>query len=134
MLLSTLVLYMSAVHPPLTWPPFSVHLARRVLQLEKINLSLREQLKREEEKASQLKEEMACCQELLESSQQPHGYLMSRVKEQKAQLQASREKVSKLEAELASVKREKSILIETKNQLAADLERLLNHREVCKLQ
>ncbi len=116
-------------HTPLL-PLCSVHLARRVLQLEKVNASLRSQVKAEEVKTSELKGELATSRELVESSQQPSGYLMKRVMEQSSQLQQGKERIAQLEGQLASVKREKSLLVETKNQMAADLERLLNHREV----
>lgn len=108
----------------------SVHLARRVLQLEKINVSLRDQLKREEEKVSELSQELCRDKELLGNFEQPYNYLVSRVKDQKALLVQSNSKVTKLEADLETLRKERSALIETRNQMAADLERLLNHREV----
>lgn len=109
----------------------SVHLARRVLQLEKINVTMRDQLKREEERTSELALELSREKELSENSQQPYNYLVGRVKEQKALLVQSRNKTAKLEADLEALLKERSVLMETKNQMAADLERLLNHREVC---
>ena len=39
-------------------------------------------------------------------------------------------RVEQLEAELATISEEKARLIETKNLLAADLEKLLSHRQV----
>ena len=113
--------------PPL---PCSVHLARRVLQLEKVNSSLRTQLKAEEQRLCEMKGELEAGRELLRNSQQPSSYLMSRVQEQSSQLQKSKERITELEAQLSSLKKDKALLVETKNQMAADLERLLNHREV----
>ena len=108
----------------------SVHLARRVLQLERINVSLRDQLKREEVRVSELAQELSQDKELLGNFEQPYNYLVSRVKEQKALLVQSKNRVTELVAELEAMKKERSALIETKNFMAADLERLLNHREV----
>lgn len=115
-------------------PPVpSVHLARRVLQLEKINTVLRDQLKRGEDKIEALEQELEASRDLVRGSQQPHGYLLGKVKEQQTQLQSSRERVARLERNLASLATEKAALMETKNQMASDLERLLNHREVLSL-
>lgn len=80
-----------------------------------------------------LQEELESSQDLLKGSQQPHIYLVTRVKEQKTQLKELRAKVANLQKDLAALATEKSVLIETKNQMAADLERLLNHREVSHL-
>lgn len=79
---------------------------------------------------SQLREEVSHSHELLKSSQQPYGYLTSRLKEQQDKLRESRKRVRRLEEELALSREEKSRLVETKNQMAADLERLLSHKEV----
>ena len=93
-------------------------------------MSLRDQLKAEEVKTSKLNAELAHGREMLQGVQQPHGYLMSRVKEQRAELERHKARVCTLEGELEAMQREKGVLVETKNQMAADLERLLNHREV----
>lgn len=93
-------------------------------------MSLRDQLKSEEAKTARLQQELEEEQQLLRSSQQPQGYLVSRVEQQREELERHKALVCKLEGELESVRREKAVLIETKNQMAADLERLLNHREV----
>ncbi len=41
-----------------------------------------------------------------------------------------RESLAALQRELGAVREEKARLIDTKNDMAADLERLLSHREV----
>ncbi len=110
--------------------PTSVHLAKRVLQLEKMNSSLHSQIKKEQENVCQLQEELDSSKELLKGSQQPYGYLVGRVKDLMRQLKESRLGVATLEKEMAAMAREKAALVETKNQMASDLERLLNHREV----
>lgn len=108
----------------------SVQLARRVLQLEKTNSGLRDQLRWEGEKVCRLQEDLECSRELLRCSEQPGGYLLERVKEQQAQLQQSREKLNRVEQEMAALVEEKAALVDTKNKMSADLERLLSHREV----
>uniref|UniRef100_A0A672KSH8 Progesterone immunomodulatory binding factor 1 n=1 Tax=Sinocyclocheilus grahami TaxID=75366 RepID=A0A672KSH8_SINGR len=75
----------------------SVHLARRVLQLEKQNTLLRRDLERQTTHSSQISEELDAANQLLQQAQQPH---------------------------------KKITLLQVKNNMAADLERLLNHREV----
>ena len=102
-----------------------------MLLLEKINVSLRDRAKRDEEKIAQLTEELTSGRKLLEGAQQPYTYLVSRIKEQKELLDKSKQRISQLEEEVNLTRREKAALIEAKNQMAADLERLLNHREVC---
>uniref|UniRef100_A0A672KV03 Progesterone immunomodulatory binding factor 1 n=1 Tax=Sinocyclocheilus grahami TaxID=75366 RepID=A0A672KV03_SINGR len=74
----------------------SVHLARRVLQLEKQNTLLRRDLERQTTHSSQISEELDAANQLLQQAQQPH---------------------------------KKITLLQVKNNMAADLERLLNHRE-----
>lgn len=93
-------------------------------------MSLQEQLKREEMRVSELAQELSQDKELLGNFEQPYSYLVSRVKEQKALLVQSKNRVADLEAELGALRKERLALIETKNLMAADLERLLNHREV----
>ena len=66
----------------------------------------------------------------MKGSQQPHDYLVGRVKEQQVMLQESKDKVVKLEKKVTSLEAEHSLMKQTKNKMAMDLERLLNHREV----
>lgn len=108
----------------------SVQLARRVLQLEKVNSSLRSQLQAEEKQLCEVKKELDAKRQLLEGSQQPSAYLMSRVQDQERQLHKSKERTAQLEAEIAALKKERAVLLKTNNQMSADLECLLNHREV----
>ena len=58
----------------------SVHLARRVLALERANVSQRRQMEALESRSTTLAEELADANKLLEDSQQPYGYILQTVK------------------------------------------------------
>ncbi|XP_030636603.1 progesterone-induced-blocking factor 1 [Chanos chanos] len=107
----------------------SVHLARRVLQLEKQNTQLRRDLEKHTTRARQVSEELEVANQLLQQSQQPHSYLIERVRQRDAQIHSLKERVAQLEDEVSSLRKEKTNLLHVKNNMAADLERLLNHIE-----
>ncbi|KAM4590820.1 progesterone-induced-blocking factor 1 [Odontesthes bonariensis] len=107
----------------------SVHLARRVLQLERQNTSLRRELERHQSQTGQISEELSAANQLLQQTQQPYSYLIETVRQRDAQISMLRERVSSLEDDVSSLRKERSALQQVKNDMAADLERLLNHRE-----
>ncbi|KAM6916115.1 progesterone-induced-blocking factor 1 [Xenentodon cancila] len=107
----------------------SVHLARRVLQLERQNTSLRRELERHQSQTGQISEELSAANQLLQQTQQPYSYLVETVRQRDAQISMLKERVSSLENEASSLRKERSALQQVKNDMAADLERLLNHRE-----
>ncbi|KAI4889464.1 hypothetical protein NFI96_011637, partial [Prochilodus magdalenae] len=107
----------------------SVHLARRVLQLEKQNTLLRRDLERRSAHAEQITEELQTANQLLQQSQQPQSYLIETVRQRDTHIQSLKEHLSQLEEEVSMLKKEKSALLQVKNNMAADLERLLSHRE-----
>uniref|UniRef100_A0A671N3R7 Progesterone-induced-blocking factor 1-like n=1 Tax=Sinocyclocheilus anshuiensis TaxID=1608454 RepID=A0A671N3R7_9TELE len=108
----------------------SVHLARRVLQLEKQNTLLRRDLERQMAHSSQISEELEAANQLLQQAQQPHSYLIETVRQRDTQIQTLKERLTRLEEEVSALRKEKITLLQVKNNMAADLERLLNHREV----
>uniref|UniRef100_A0A3Q2Q1E8 Progesterone immunomodulatory binding factor 1 n=1 Tax=Fundulus heteroclitus TaxID=8078 RepID=A0A3Q2Q1E8_FUNHE len=108
----------------------SVHLARRVLQLERQNTSLRRELDRQQSQTGQLSQELSAANQLLQQTQQPYSLLIETVRERDAQLGALKGHVSSLEEEVSSLRKERNALQQVKNDMAADLERLLNNREV----
>uniref|UniRef100_A0A8C1G8U2 Progesterone immunomodulatory binding factor 1 n=1 Tax=Cyprinus carpio TaxID=7962 RepID=A0A8C1G8U2_CYPCA len=108
----------------------SVHLARRVLQLEKQNTLLRRDLERQTAHSSQISEELEAANQLLQQAQQPHSYLIETVRQRDTQIQTLKERLTRLEEEVSALQKEKITLLQVKNNMAADLERLLNHREV----
>ncbi|XP_072513754.1 progesterone-induced-blocking factor 1 [Salminus brasiliensis] len=107
----------------------SVHLARRVLQLEKQNTMLRRDLERRSARVEQVTEELQTTNQLLQQSQQPYSYLIETVRQRDTRIQSLKERLSQLEEEVSALKKEKTALLQTKNNMAADLERLLSHRE-----
>ncbi|XP_061600667.1 progesterone-induced-blocking factor 1 [Cololabis saira] len=107
----------------------SVHLARRVLQLERQNTSLRRELERHQSQTGHISEELSVANQLLQQTQQPYSYLVETVRQRDAQISVLQERVSSLENEASSLRKERSALQQVKNDMAADLERLLNHRE-----
>ncbi|XP_026060286.1 progesterone-induced-blocking factor 1 isoform X2 [Carassius auratus] len=107
----------------------SVHLARRVLQLEKQNTLLRRDLERQTAHSSQISEELEAANQLLQQAQQPHSYLIETVRQRDTQIQTLKERLTQLEEEVSALRKEKITLLQVKNNMAADLERLLNHRE-----
>ncbi|XP_062383325.1 progesterone-induced-blocking factor 1 [Sardina pilchardus] len=107
----------------------SVHLARRVLQMEKQNTHLRRDLEKQSAHTSKVTKELEAANQLLEQAQQPYSYLIETVKQRDGQIQQLKERISTLEEESSALKKEKTNLLQVKNNMAADLERLLNHRE-----
>lgn len=107
----------------------SVHLARRVLQLEKINTSLRQEQEREKKKIMMLAEEVKNSNSLLDQAQQPYNYLIDSMRSRDSQITKQREYISSLEETNLRLEKEKNEIAKAKNQMALDLERLLNQRE-----
>ncbi|MBN3308178.1 PIBF1 factor, partial [Amia calva] len=108
----------------------SVHLARRLLQLEKQNTLLRRDLERKSTHVEQVSKELDRANYLINQAQQPYSYLIETVRQRDTQILSLKECVSQLEEDVRTLKKEKTALQHVKNNMAADLERLLNHREV----
>ncbi|XP_069495990.1 progesterone-induced-blocking factor 1 [Ambystoma mexicanum] len=107
----------------------SVHLARRLLQLEKQNSLLVKDLQQQKGQAAQISQELESANSLLNEAQQPYRYLIESVRQRDAQIQSLNKRISQLEKQVGDLTEERTALIRMKNQLSADLERLLNHRE-----
>ncbi|XP_006784053.1 progesterone-induced-blocking factor 1 [Neolamprologus brichardi] len=107
----------------------SVHLARRVLQLERQNTSLRRDLESHKSQTGQISEELLAANQLLQQTQQPYSYLIETVRQKDAQISILKERVTSLEGDVSSLRKERTALEQVKNNMAADLERLLNHQE-----
>ncbi|KAJ0004678.1 hypothetical protein NQD34_010892 [Periophthalmus magnuspinnatus] len=110
----------------------SVHLARRVLQLERQNTALRRELDAKGAQAGQVSQELLAANQLLQQTQQPYSYLIETVKQREAQISTLKERMALLEDDVKyeHCRKKTSTLQQVKNNMAADLERLLNHREV----
>uniref|UniRef100_H3DI21 Progesterone immunomodulatory binding factor 1 n=1 Tax=Tetraodon nigroviridis TaxID=99883 RepID=H3DI21_TETNG len=107
----------------------SVHLARRLLQLERQNTSLRRELEEHRAQSEQATAALSAARQLLQQTQQPHSYLLESVRQRDAQIRALTETVASLEERLSSLRTERNALQQVKNNMAADLERLLSSRE-----
>ncbi|KAM9388327.1 progesterone-induced-blocking factor 1 [Phaethornis superciliosus] len=107
----------------------SVHLARRLLQLEKQNSLLVKDLEHQKEQVTQISQELDRANSLLSQSQQPYKYLIETVQQRDSQISLQKEHITQLEKDVSLLNKEKTALLRVKNQMAADLEKLLNHRE-----
>ncbi|KAF6376620.1 progesterone immunomodulatory binding factor 1 [Rhinolophus ferrumequinum] len=107
----------------------SVHLARRVLQLEKQNSLVLKDLEHQKEQVTQLSQELDRANSLLNQTQQPYRYLIESVRQRDSKIDSLKEWITQLEKDVSNLNKEKSALLQMKNQMALDLEQLLNHRE-----
>ncbi|VDI63543.1 Hypothetical predicted protein, partial [Mytilus galloprovincialis] len=107
----------------------SVHLARRVLQLEKINSNQKKEIDVEKLKLKQLAEELKNSNSILDQAQQPYNYLIESIRQRDNQIMKQKDYTATLENDVKYFTKEKEDLIRTKNQMSLDLERLLNQRE-----
>ncbi|KFU94052.1 Progesterone-induced-blocking factor 1, partial [Chaetura pelagica] len=107
----------------------SVHLARRLLQLEKQNSLLVKDLEHQKEQVTQISQELERANSLLNQAQQPYKYLIETVQQRDSQISLQKEHIAQLEKDVSLLNKEKTALLRVKNQMAADLEKLLNHRE-----
>ncbi|XP_030333386.1 progesterone-induced-blocking factor 1 isoform X2 [Strigops habroptila] len=107
----------------------SVHLARRLLQLEKQNSLLVKDLEHQKEQVTQISQELGRANSLLNQVQQPYKYLIETVQQRDSQISLQKEHITQLEKDVSLLNKEKTALLRVKNQMATDLERLLNHRE-----
>ncbi|NWZ26948.1 PIBF1 factor, partial [Asarcornis scutulata] len=107
----------------------SVHLARRLLQLEKQNSLLVKDLEHQKEQVTQISQELDRANSLLSQVQQPYKYLIETVQQRDSQISLQKERIAQLEKDVSLLNKEKTALLRVKNQMAADLEKLLSHRE-----
>nr|XP_027328774.1 progesterone-induced-blocking factor 1 isoform X3 [Anas platyrhynchos] len=107
----------------------SVHLARRLLQLEKQNSLLVKDLEHQKEQVTQISQELDRANSLLSQVQQPYKYLIETVQQRDSQISLQKEHIAQLEKDVSLLNKEKTALLRVKNQMAADLEKLLTHRE-----
>ncbi|XP_039241109.1 progesterone-induced-blocking factor 1 isoform X1 [Pipra filicauda] len=108
---------------------YSVHLARRLLQLEKQNSLLVKDLEHQKEQVTQISQELDRANSLLNQAQQPYKYLIETVQQRDSQISLQKEHITQLEKDVSLLNKEKTALLRVKNQMAGDLERLLNDRE-----
>ncbi|XP_042110872.1 progesterone-induced-blocking factor 1 isoform X2 [Ovis aries] len=107
----------------------SVHLARRVLQLEKQNSLVLKDLDHQKNQVTQLSQELDRANSLLNQTQQPYRYLIESVRQRDSKIDSLKNCITELEKDVSNLNKEKSALQQMKDQMALDLEQLLNHRE-----
>uniref|UniRef100_A0A8D2ALM6 Progesterone immunomodulatory binding factor 1 n=1 Tax=Sciurus vulgaris TaxID=55149 RepID=A0A8D2ALM6_SCIVU len=107
----------------------SVHLARRVLQLEKQNSLILKDLGHQKDQVTKLSQELDRANSLLNQTQQPYRYLIESVRQRDSKIDSLMKCIAQLEKDVSNLNKEKSALLQMKNQMALDLEQLLNHRE-----
>ena len=107
----------------------SVHLARRVLQLERANTSLKHNLDQELKKNEQLSNEVKNSNSLLKEAQQPYNYLIESIQNRDGQNKSLKDTITTLEDDIKRLKAENKSLGQNNSQMTTDLERLLNQRE-----
>ncbi|CAB4001470.1 progesterone-induced-blocking factor 1-like [Paramuricea clavata] len=108
----------------------SIHLARRVLKLERMNTTLQGQLEDEKRKRDELLQELSNTTNILNEAQQPYNYLIESIRVRDSQIKSLQENNTLLEEDIRKLQQEQDKLAESKNKITADLERLLNQREV----
>ncbi|XP_053563903.1 progesterone-induced-blocking factor 1 [Bombina bombina] len=107
----------------------SVHLARRLLQLERQNTSLMNDLEHQKSNSTKISLELEKANSLLNQVQQPYQYLIESIRQRDSQIDSLKDQNSQLEQDVSHLNKERTSLLRAKNQMAADLEKLLTHRE-----
>ena len=82
----------------------SVHLARRVLQLEKQNTHLRRYLEKQSTQTGKVSKELEAANQLIQQAQQPYSYLIETVKQRDCQIEKLKERITSLEEEVSVLK------------------------------
>ncbi|XP_077711535.1 progesterone-induced-blocking factor 1 isoform X6 [Canis aureus] len=78
----------------------SVHLARRVLQLEKQNSLVLKDLEHQKEQVTQLSQELDRANSLLNQTQQPYRYLIESVRQRDSKIDSLKECITQLEKDV----------------------------------
>ncbi|XP_039385602.1 progesterone-induced-blocking factor 1 isoform X3 [Mauremys reevesii] len=78
----------------------SVHLARRLLQLEKQNSLLVKDLEHQKEQVTQISQELHRANSLLSQVQQPYKYLIESVQQRDSQIRLQKEHITQLEKDV----------------------------------
>ncbi|CAG2208140.1 CEP90 [Mytilus edulis] len=88
----------------------SVHLARRVLQLEKINSNQKKEIDVEKLKLKQLAEELKNSNSILDQAQQPYNYLIESIRQRDNQIMKQKDYTATLENDVKKFTKEKEDL------------------------
>uniref|UniRef100_H2YHU6 Progesterone immunomodulatory binding factor 1 n=1 Tax=Ciona savignyi TaxID=51511 RepID=H2YHU6_CIOSA len=107
----------------------SVQLARRVLNLEKINTSLQADIQRREEQTKQMATQLSNSNRLLEESKQPYSFLIESMRKRDYEIEERIATIAKLEAEVAKLDGINKQLRKKNHVMSSDLDRLLGHQQ-----
>ncbi len=66
----------------------------------------------------------------MEQSKQPYLYLIETIRDKDSQVNNLKDELATMRREVDGLKTERQRLVSVKNQMALDLEKLLNHNEV----
>ncbi len=66
----------------------------------------------------------------MEQSKQPYLYLIETIRDKDSQVNNLKDELATMRREVDDLKTERQRLVSVKNQMALDLEKLLNHNEV----
>jgi len=107
----------------------SVELARRVLQLEKINSSHVCDNEKLKEEIRTLRSKLDANEKLLEESKQPMSYMIESMRKRDEEIEMEQMKSSKLQLEVEDLKKSNEKLVSIKKEMSMDVDRLLSHRQ-----
>ena len=107
----------------------SVQLARRILNLEKINSSHCKEKEELKEEVTRMRKKLETKEKLLFEANQPMSYMLEGMKRRDANIEKLQMEAEKMREKMSKLKKENGHLIESKTQLSFDLDKLLSHRE-----
>ncbi|GAB1597419.1 progesterone-induced-blocking factor 1-like isoform X2 [Argonauta hians] len=106
----------------------SIDLARRVLNLERMNTTLQKDLEAEKKHVQEIMEELKASNEMIQASQQPQNYLVETLKNRDNMLKTQKAELNNAWKQNEILKTEKARLLVTQNRMSLDLDRLLRHQ------
>ncbi|CAF1202597.1 unnamed protein product [Rotaria sordida] len=108
----------------------SVHLAKRVIQLEQANTSLRLELDRERKRKNDIQQELDNANKILDQAQQPDDFPIATVRNKDTQLKRVHDTIEQLEQQLRECANERqSLLLKVMKNVIMNLQ----HQEPQKL-
>lgn len=107
----------------------SVQLARRILNLEKINSSHCKEKEALKEEIREMRKKLDAKEKLLLEANQPMSYMLEGMKRRDDDIGRLQEEAEKMEKKVIKLEKENGHLIDAKRQLSLDLDKLLSHRE-----
>ncbi|XP_039272489.2 progesterone-induced-blocking factor 1-like [Styela clava] len=107
----------------------SVHLARRILQLEKLNTSLHAEIQIKEREMKKISLQLENAENLIDQCKQPYSYLIEGMQQRDLEISSLKKTLSKLENDFDEKDKENKHLLDVRKKLSLDLDKLLSHRQ-----